>query len=142
MTEQDMRDLVEILGALVGRREEGQWAVDRIMAQRLPAEKVQRKRAQETALFQEAWAAYPKRPGNSRGRAWRAWKARMGEQVAETAMLAGVGRYAEYCALVGIDPRYILMAATFFGPDRHFDNDYATSDPVELSADEFLRRHA
>lgn len=83
------------------------------------------------ALFEEAWAAYPKRPNNNKSAAWRQWLARVGEGVDPLDMLEGARRYATLVAREQTDPRFVKMGATFFGRDRHFANDYAPGpDPL------------
>ncbi|MGS4680553.1 helix-turn-helix domain-containing protein [Enterobacter soli] len=73
--------------------------------------------------FEQAWQAYPKRAGgNSKAAAWKAWKARIKDGVTGEAMLAGVTRYAGYVRATGnAGTQYVKQAATFFGPDRHFE---------------------
>lgn len=73
--------------------------------------------------FEQAWQAYPKRAGgNSKAAAWKAWKARIKDGVTTVAMLAGVNRYAGYVRATGsAGTQYVKQAATFFGPDRHFE---------------------
>ncbi|KJM56668.1 helix-turn-helix domain-containing protein, partial [Enterobacter hormaechei] len=73
--------------------------------------------------FEQAWQAYPKRAGgNSKAAAWKAWKARIKDGVTTVAMLAGVNRYAAYVRATGsAGTQYVKQAATFFGPDKHFD---------------------
>lgn len=73
--------------------------------------------------FEKAWQAYPKRAGgNSKAAAWKAWKARIKDGVTTVAMLAGVNRYAGYVRATGsAGTQYVKQAATFFGPDRHFE---------------------
>ncbi|EKV4260736.1 hypothetical protein ROU36_23745 [Citrobacter freundii complex sp. 2023EL-00962] len=76
--------------------------------------------------FEEAWQAYPKRAGgNSKAAAWKAWKARIKDGVNTEAMLAGVNRYAGYVRATGsAGTQYVKQAATFFGPDRHFEESW------------------
>ncbi|QLX99567.1 helix-turn-helix domain-containing protein [Enterobacter sp. RHBSTW-00593] len=73
--------------------------------------------------FEQAWQAYPKRAGgNSKAAAWKAWKARIKDGVTTEAMLAGVSRYAGYVRATGSEgTQFVKQAATFFGPDRHFE---------------------
>lgn len=84
-------------------------------------------------LFLDAWAAYPKRPNNSRADAWKAWQARVGEGADEAAMLAGAQAYAAYCAREGTEPRFIKQAATFFGPGKHYASDYGPAEPAAIA---------
>ncbi|HIG8794130.1 TPA: hypothetical protein ACYEOW_000345 [Raoultella terrigena] len=76
--------------------------------------------------FETAWQAYPKRAGgNSKAAAWKAWKARLKDGVKPEAMLAGVKRYAAYARATGsVGTQFVKQAATFFGPDRHFDESW------------------
>lgn len=73
--------------------------------------------------FEQAWQAYPKRAGgNSKAAAFKAWKARLKDGVKPETMLAGVKRYAAYARTTGsTGTQFVKQAATFFGPDRHFD---------------------
>ena len=87
-------------------------------------------------VFEEAWTAYPKRPGASKQGSHKAWKARLKAGVDPQAMLQGVMRYANYCKASGIDPQFIKQPATFFGPDEHYLADWtplaSQSQPKEL----------
>ena len=76
--------------------------------------------------FETAWQDYPKRAGgNSKAEAWKAWKARLKDGVNPEAMLAGVKRYATYARATGsVGTQYVKQAATFFGPDRHFEESW------------------
>ncbi|HFI5643920.1 TPA: hypothetical protein ACGQVP_004927 [Raoultella planticola] len=76
--------------------------------------------------FETAWDAYPKRAGgNSKAGAFKAWKARLKDGVEPGDMLAGVKRYAAYVRATGsVGTQFVKQAATFFGPDRHFDESW------------------
>ena len=76
--------------------------------------------------FETAWQAYPKRAGgNSKAAAFKAWKTRLKEGVKHEDMLAGVKRYAGYVRATGsIGTQFVKQAATFFGPDRHFEESW------------------
>lgn len=85
--------------------------------------------------FEEAWQAYPKRAGgNSKAAAWKTWKARIKDGVTTEAMLDGVNRYAGYVRATGsAGTQYVKQAATFFGPDRHFEESWqAPSGPANV----------
>lgn len=73
--------------------------------------------------FETAWQAYPKRAGgNPKPSAYKAWNARLKDGATPEAMLAGVKRYAAFVVATGkLGSEYVKQAATFFGPDRHFD---------------------
>jgi hypothetical protein len=76
--------------------------------------------------FDAAWSAYPKRAGdNPKRRALNAWKARVEEGHAPEAILAGVERYATFCEATGkVGTEMVKQAATFFGPDLAFTEDW------------------
>lgn len=85
------------------------------------------KRAAKTVddeSFEQAWSAYPKRPGASKADALKAWTARIKEGSRPEDMIAGVHRYAEYIRKSQTEPRFIKQPATFFGPGNHFDADW------------------
>lgn len=79
--------------------------------------------------FEAAWAAYPKRPNNSKPAAYRTWRARLAEGVTVDELLAGTRAYRAFTDREGTSPRFVKLAATFYGPDRHYSNDYGT--PVQ-----------
>lgn len=74
--------------------------------------------------FEQAWMAYPSRTGHSKAEAFKAWKARLADGEAVQTILDGVNRYATYCEANHTEPRFVKHAATFFGPDRHYLNDW------------------
>lgn len=76
--------------------------------------------------FETAWQAYPKRAGgNPKAAAWKHWKARLKEGATPGDMLAGVNRYAAYVRATGsTGTQFVKQAATFFGPDKHFEEDW------------------
>ena len=82
--------------------------------------------------FAACWDAYPKRPGNSRAAALKAYRARRKEGVAPEPLLAGVRAYAAYCEREGTEPRFIKQASTFFGPGRHWETDYGPVTPEAI----------
>jgi hypothetical protein len=86
-------------------------------------------------LFGEAWAAYPKRPGNNRQAAVEAWNARVREGVDPALMLSGTHAYAKYLkANPPSSPSYIKQAATFYGPKLHFTDDYGMPEAGPVAA--------
>jgi hypothetical protein len=76
------------------------------------------------------WSTYPKRPGQSKAGAWRAWKARLAEGEDPYRMLHGAEAYAAYVKRERTEPKYVKHAATFLGPDKHYLNDFGPpADP-------------
>lgn len=82
------------------------------------------------AEFEEAWLAYPDRPGRSKADACKAWKARVKAGAAADVILAGVRRYAAYCRAACTEPNYIKQPATFFGPGEHYLADWTATAQV------------
>jgi hypothetical protein len=80
----------------------------------------------EQAEFDRVWKAYPKRPNNNRQQALKAWRARIKEGASVLAIYEGTMAYASFVESHNIEPQYIKQAATFFGPNRHWENDYPT----------------
>ncbi|OEZ91483.1 YdaU family protein [Duganella phyllosphaerae] len=75
--------------------------------------------------FEEAWLAYPPRPGASKKDAYKAWAARLKEGVTSGALLAGVQRYANYVLYSRTEPQFTKQPATFFGPGDHYKAEWA-----------------
>lgn len=84
-----------------------------------------------SATFVEAWAVYPKRPGNSKAEALRQWNARVKAGASEHDMLAGTKAYAAYCKAMKTEPRYVKLAETFFGRSKHYESDWSVKDVPE-----------
>lgn len=82
--------------------------------------------------FEEAWTAYPRRAGgNPKKLAFKAWRARLRERVdgrpitTEEELLAAVKRYAAHIRAIGKEgTEYVMQAATFFGPNERWREDY------------------
>jgi len=76
--------------------------------------------------FESAWSKYPKRAGgNPKSKAWKAWKARIADGESVSVMTAGVDRYATFARSTGkVGTEFVQQAATFFGPDRHYLEDW------------------
>ncbi|MEB7741780.1 helix-turn-helix domain-containing protein [Escherichia coli] len=76
--------------------------------------------------FEQAWQEYPKRAGgNSKSAAFKAWKARIREGIKPETMLDGVRRYAAWVRATGnTGTQFVKQAATFFGPNRHFEESW------------------
>lgn len=111
-----------------------------------PAVAERQKRAEKTVhdeSFEQAWAAYPKRPGASKTDALKAWTARIKEGSRPEDMIAGVHRYAEYIRKSSTDPTYIKQPATFFGPGKHYEADWAFAGKPNGPAqnDKFMVAH-
>ncbi len=77
--------------------------------------------------FVECWSTYPKRDGgNSRADALKAYRGRLKTGASPADMVAGVRRYAAYCASKGIvGTAYVKQAVTFFGTGDHWQESWA-----------------
>ena len=76
--------------------------------------------AEYSDQFLDWWEDYPKRSGaNPKNKAWIQWQARAKEGLM-VAMMDGLFRYSKYIEIEGIEPRYVMMAATFLGRDKLF----------------------
>jgi hypothetical protein len=82
--------------------------------------------------FEIAWQEYPKRTGASKADSLKAWKARLKTGADPQEIIAGVRRYAAYCATTNTEPQYIKQPATFFGPGEHYLSDW-TAPPSRAS---------
>jgi uncharacterized protein YdaU (DUF1376 family) len=74
--------------------------------------------------FEQAWGAYPKKPGASKKESFRCWSARIKSGVDADVILNGVNRYAIFCDMSGTQPSFIKQPATFFGPNEHYLSDW------------------
>lgn len=77
--------------------------------------------------FDAAISCYPKRNGSDPSkRAKGAWNARINEGAAPEIMIEGVKRYAAWCEETDkIDTEFVMQAAKFFGPDKHFEKQWS-----------------
>jgi hypothetical protein len=77
--------------------------------------------------IEEIRKIYPKRSGSQPwGKAKRSLEARMREGTDLATLLAGTARYAAYMASTDkLGTQYVMQAATFFGPDRHYAEPWA-----------------
>jgi hypothetical protein len=77
--------------------------------------------------FENLWAIYPGRGGapNSKRAAYRAVRARLQEGVVYDELYQGTVRYRAWCDHVrNTGTRYAKAAATFYGPDEHWTEEY------------------
>lgn len=81
-----------------------------------------------TPEFESFWNTYPKRI--AKPAAYRCWNARLKDGISSASMVSAAGHYAAYCDQQGTETKFIKHAATFLGPDRHFE-DFVEGCPVE-----------
>lgn len=96
---------------------------------------------EEPEGFAEFRQTFPPRAGSQPWqRAIKAWRARIGEGVAPGAIIAGAKRYREFILATGKEgTETVLQAATFLGPDRHYENLYPAPAKPESAWDEIQR---
>lgn len=78
--------------------------------------------------FEFMWKVYPKRAGNNpKGKAMSACSARFKEDksLCDSDLSYAVDKYAKFCDATGKTGTELVMhAATFFGPDKHYENSW------------------
>ena len=84
--------------------------------------------AEFSTEFEDAWAAYPDRPGASKKESFKAWNARIKAGINPECILRGVVGYAAYVKGKKVEPEFIKQPATFFGPAEHFKSDWTFTD--------------
>lgn len=72
-------------------------------------------------VFLGDWKAYPDTSGANKAKAHTAWMKRISEGEIPAIITLGVMRYAEYIKATG---RWVMLPATFFGPDKHYENEW------------------
>lgn len=77
-----------------------------------------------SAEFEEVWGEYPKKGNHSKAAAYKAWNARLKAGASMEAMVEGMRRFAAVMAAEGRDNSKIMHAATFFGPDCHYESEW------------------
>jgi len=86
--------------------------------------------------FARCWALYPRRKGgNSKADAERAYLARVRAGVDEQHLFTRTEAYRRFCDAMGKSgTEFVLMAKTFYGPSRRYDDDFSptASDDVAV----------
>ena len=119
--------------------------LDQLLAKKKPGKPRASKVPTYTAGFTASWLSYPKRAGsNPKAKAYSAYKKRMielndGFEVVQK----GVVRYAKFCDATGkTGTEFVMQAATFFGPDKHYENDWtipAKAEKIPHDDDEMVK---
>lgn len=84
--------------------------------------------------FEEVWSAYPKRPGNSKPTALRAFIARRKAGHSLETILMGVRAYCAYCVAKNIDSGYVKLITTFLGAGEFFLADWSIKTSTDTNA--------
>ena len=127
MNDADMRLFKHLLGKVIRIEDK----LDQLLA------KKKRKPRSATSdypdWFEDMWINYPKRAGsNPKGRAMTAVSARLQLHTGlyNIDLEQGVERYRKFCDATGkTGTEFVMQAATFFGPDKHYENDWAIPKP-------------
>ena len=90
-----------------------------------------RKKIEYSPEFLELKEIYPRRiNGNPWPRAFKAYNARIKEGYTHAEIKEGLARYAEVCDATGkTGSEFVLQAATFFGPDLRWEDEYEIPKP-------------
>jgi hypothetical protein len=82
---------------------------------------------QTSEEFETFWGKYPRRGGeNGKAKARRAWEKQLRQGATADEMIAGAERYAAFVRANGDEnTKFVKMASTFLGPDRHFREPWA-----------------
>lgn len=91
--------------------------------------------------FEAFKRVYPKRAGSQPwSRAKKAIHARLREGTEMEEIIDGAERYRQFCETTGkIHTEHVMQAATFCGPDKHFEADW--KQPVDRSNGDDSERH-
>ena len=114
--------------------------LDQLLAKKKPG-KPRASKDDYPEWFEELWKAYPKRAGsNPKRKAYHAANTRLNglnlpnAELFEKANKLGYGtqRYAAFCDATGkTGTEFVMQAATFFGPDKHYENDWTIPAKAE-----------
>lgn len=102
--------------------------LDELDKLRAAAAPVKMKRNDYPPAFDEVWQAYPARPGDSKKAAHKAWASRVKAGATADEMLAGARAYAAFVEATRVEPRFVLQAATFFGPTERYACDWTVPE--------------
>lgn len=89
--------------------------------------------AKYPADFEAFWSVYPPRfNGDSKQKAYHAWRARLRDGVTTEVLHAAAVRYRASCEAEGkVGTKYVLMGATFLGPDEHYLRPWSIEAPPD-----------
>lgn len=95
-------------------------------------EKENTKEKENESDFDEFWAAYPRRPGDSKKKAEEKYRAAIKRKVKHEDIMAGVRAYA--ATRGGQDPIYTAMASTWLNQERWLADYGPIADPADIEA--------
>lgn len=110
--------------------------LDELLAKKKRVVKPKGSKSDYSDDFMEAWNTYPKRAGsNPKNKAFAAFEKRISDGLANHeeiyfALFEGLRKYKKYCDATGkTGTEFVMQAATFFGPDKHYENDWTIPKP-------------
>ena len=97
--------------------------LDQLLAKKKP--KARASKDQYSPHFELAWAEYPRRVGNnSKRKASDAYEKRRLEGVMADELNFATMAYCRFCDATTDDKQYVMMASTFYGCQRPYENDW------------------
>ena len=117
--------------------------LDKLLAKKKPV-KSSSSTTEYGTSFLKAWGLYPKRVGaNPKRSANSAFRARAKEHhnpyTAVREMISGAQEYAKFCdATSKTNTEFVMMASTFFGPDKHYLTDFSIPDTMPRNNDDLI----
>ena len=97
--------------------------IDQLLAKKKP--KPRASKDQYSPHFELAWAEYPRRVGNnSKRKASDAYEKRRLEGVMADELNFATMAYCRFCDATTDDKQYVMMASTFYGCQRPYENDW------------------
>jgi len=119
--------------------------LDELLARKKKPVKAKSATEEYPGEFLDVWRIYPKRSGsNPKGKAFSAFNKRIDEGDSWHELFDGAENYHRYCDATGkVGTEFVMQAATFFGPERHYENDWTipasvTKAKVPKDNDEML----
>ena len=142
--------LLETIAEHLAKIESVEAKLDQLLEAKKPKPRKRSSEVKYPAEFEDVWSEYPKRLGsNPKKRALQAWFARgdaatFGDGDTELLcnaekfrMLMGAVAYCKFCDATGkTGTEFVMQAATFFGPDKHYENDWTVPDQAEKMPDD------
>ena len=105
--------------------------LDQLLAKKKPKPRAAKK-FEYPDWFEYLWAHYPCTKGGNKKKALAVIKQRMDEDsFAYDKIVQGLDEYKRYIEATG---RYPKLPETFFGPDKHYENDWTIPDSARKSA--------
>lgn len=104
--------------------------LDTLLAKKKP--KLRTSKNQYSDGFEDCWRQYPKRVGNNpKNKAFSAYCKRRTEGVLGVAMELAAVAYCEFCDATIEDKQYVMMASTFYGCQRPYEQDWTIPTQAE-----------